>query len=157
MTVGFGSCGVVVGSFGTSDVGTGGELGVNVRNVSVVKTSDGVPTGGGVRVISVVGGRWVRMILVGIVTGMVVTGGSVAEADGPVGMAGVGIVTGSLVAGRSVAEADGLVGMAGVGSFVTVSEGTSPVSPNTSFALSLLTHPTLTPSAVFIGMAKHWC
>lgn len=110
---------------------------MNVRNGRVVKTSDGGPTGGGVRVISVVGGRWVRTMLVGAVAGSLMVGDPVAETD---------TVVGRLVCVLETAE---------VGSFVTVSEGTFPMSPKTSLALSLLTHPTLTPAVFLIGMAKH--
>ena len=72
--VGSGRLRVAVASVGTADVvGTGKALlGVKVRKGRVVRTSDGTPTGSGVLVISVVGGRWVSTMLVGSFAGSVV-------------------------------------------------------------------------------------
>ena len=106
-------------------MGTGKALlGVNVWKGIVVKTSDGRLGGSGVLVISVVGGSWVRTILVGTLGGSVVESGTETVRD----------VGGSVCVGSS---------------------GLAPPSPSTSFALSLSTHPTLTPAVFLIGIAKH--
>jgi hypothetical protein len=136
-----------------ADVGANG--GVNVFNGSVVSISEGAGTGSGVLVIVEVGGRLERMTVVSL--------GRVG--DGDAGPSKVGFAAGSVADGAGAKPSD-VFGADGFASNVVEGDevgsaggldapGAGGPPPRTLFATPSSTQPTITPSVLFIGIAKH--